>query len=113
MHELGIAQEMFQIALDYATKNNASRITQFNVAMSAAADEREDSLKFHFDHVTRGTLAEGARVEITRIPIQAKCLECGNDFEWTSETILCPCCSSARLRALPHDEFKLTSIEVE
>ncbi len=113
MHELGIAQEMLKVALEYAAKNNASRITQFSVAMSAAADESEESLKFHFDHVTRGTIAEGARIDITRIPVPAKCLECGNDFEWTPETITCPKCSSARVRALPQDEFKLTSIEIE
>lgn len=113
MHELGIAQEMLKIALDSAAKNNASRITQFNVAMSAAADESEESLKFHFDHVTRGTIAEGARIEITRVPVAVKCLECGNDFTWTVNTLNCPQCSSARIRALPQDEFKLTSIEVE
>jgi hydrogenase nickel incorporation protein HypA/HybF len=113
VHELGIAQEMLKIAFDYAAKNNAARITQFSVAMSAAADESEDSLRFHFDHLTRGTMAEGAQIEITRVPIPAKCLECGNEFEWTAEMSACPQCSSARIRALPQDEFKLTSIEVE
>ena len=113
MHELGIAQEILKIALDYAAKNNAARITQFSVAMSAAADESEESLRFHFDHLTRGTIAEGARIDITRVPIPAKCLECGQDFAWMTETTACPHCSSARIRALPQDEFKLTSIEVE
>jgi hydrogenase nickel incorporation protein HypA/HybF len=113
MHELGIAQEMVKIALDYAAKNHAARITQFSVAMSALADESEDSLRFHFDHLTRGSIAEGARIDITRVPAQARCLECGNDFTWTMDTLNCPHCSSARIRALPQDEFKLTSIEVE
>lgn len=113
MHELGIAQEMLQIALDYAAKSNATRITQFSVTMSAFADESEDSLRFHFDHLTRGTMAEGARVDICRVPVPAKCLECEHDFAWTIDTLACPQCSSARIRALPQDEFKLTSIEVE
>ena len=113
MHELGIAQEMLKIALDYAAKNKATRIAQFSVAMSASADESEDSLRFHFDHLTRGTMAEGARVDITRVPGQARCLECGNDFAWTMDTLNCPHCSSARIRVLPQDEFQLTSIEVE
>jgi len=113
MHELGIAQEMLKIALDYAAKNNATRITQFSVAMSAAADESEDSLRFHFDHLTRDTIAQDARVDITHIPAQARCLECGNDLVWTTDTLNCPHCSSARIRVLPQDEFKLTSIDVE
>jgi hydrogenase nickel incorporation protein HypA/HybF len=113
MHELGIAQEMLKIALDYAAKNNATRITQFDVAMSALADESEDSLRFHFEHLTRGSIAEGARVEITRVPIPAKCLECGHDFSLTNEATTCPQCASVRVRALPQDEFKLISIQVE
>ena len=113
MHELGIAQEMLKVALEYAAKNNAARITQFNVALSAAADESVESLNFHFEHVTRGTIAEGARIEITHVPFTVNCLDCGNDFEWTSDTIVCPKCSSARIKALPQDEFKLTSIQVE
>jgi hydrogenase nickel incorporation protein HypA/HybF len=104
---------MLKIALDYAAKNNATRITQFSVTMSAASDESEDSLRFHFDHLTRGTLAEGARVDISRVPLQAQCLECGDDFSLTTEATTCPQCSSARVRALPQDEFKLTSIDVE
>ncbi len=113
MHELGIAQEMFKVALDYAAKNHAARIAAFNIEISAAADESEDSLRFHIENLTRGTIAEGARVEISRVPAQAKCLECGHDFSWTVETMACPRCSSLRVRALSQDEFKLASIDVE
>lgn len=113
MHEYGIAQEMLKIALDYAAKNSAQRITAFHIEMSALADESEESLRFHFDHVTRGTIAEGARVEISRVPMPAKCLDCGNDFAFTTPTTMCPRCSSSRIRALPQDEFRLTSIEIE
>jgi Zn finger protein HypA/HybF involved in hydrogenase expression len=33
MHELGIAQEMLKIALDYAAKNNVQGMRQFNREM--------------------------------------------------------------------------------
>lgn len=112
MHELGIAQEMLRVALDYAAKNHAQKITQLNIEMSAAADESEDSLRFHFENLTPGTLAQGARVEIRRVAARAKCLECGNEFE-LNEVAACPRCSSARVRPLPHDEFRLASIDIE
>ncbi len=112
MHELGIAQEMLKVALDYAAKNHAQKITQLNIEMSAAADESEDSLRFHFENLTCGTMAEGARVEISRVAAHAKCLDCGSEFE-LSAVVACPHCSSARVRPLPHDEFKLASIDVE
>lgn len=113
MHELGIAQEMLKVAFEYAAKNNAKRIAAFNIEISAAADESEDSLRFHFEHLTLGTIAEGARIEMTRIPAMAKCLDCGNEFALESAASGCPRCSGAHIRALPQDEFRLVSIDAE
>jgi len=113
MHELGIAEEMLKIALEYAAKNHAARITAFNVEIGAAADESEDSLRFHLENLTRGTIAEGARIEIARVPATVKCLDCGNEFAWESPDEPCPRCSSSRIRALPQDEFRLVSIDAE
>lgn len=113
MHELGIAQEMLKIAFEYAAKNHAARIAAFNIEMSAAADESEDSLRFYFEHLTPGTIAEGARVEITHVPVTAKCLDCGNEFTWELPETVCPRCGGARIRPLPQDEFRLVSIDAE
>ncbi|MDE3089918.1 MAG: hydrogenase maturation nickel metallochaperone HypA [Chloroflexota bacterium] len=113
MHEYGIAEEMLKVALDYAAKNHAARITAFNVEISAAADESEDALRFHLDTLVRGTPADGARIDIVRIPAVAKCLDCGNEFAWGSLEAACPRCSGTRLHPLPQDEFRLVSIDVE
>jgi hydrogenase nickel incorporation protein HypA/HybF len=113
MHELGIAQEMLTIALDYAAKNNAARITTLTVEMSAAADESEDSLRFHIENLMCGTAAEGARVVFTRVPTRMKCLDCGNEFATETPEAGCPRCSGQRLVPLVHNEFRLASIEVE
>ena len=113
MHELGIAQEMLKVALDYAAKNNAKRIAAFHVEMSAAADESEDSLRFHFEHLTRGTIAEGAHIEFTRLPIQFRCLDCANEFVLEAQVVACPHCSGRRVQPLGSDAFKLTSIDVD
>ncbi len=113
MHELGIAQEMLKIALDYAAKNNALRITALTVEMSAAADESEDSLRFHIGNLVRGTAADGARVVFTRVPTRLKCLDCGHEFAAEEPEASCPRCSSRRLVSLDHDLFRLASIAVE
>ena len=113
MHELGIAQDMLRIAIEYATQNQAKRITALNIEMSMAADESEDSLRFHFEHLARGTLADGARIEIIRVPMRASCLDCANEFDFSTDSAGCPRCQSTRVRPLPQDEFKLTSIDVE
>ncbi len=113
MHELGIAEQMVKTALEYAERNHATRIARFNIEMSNAADESEDSLRFHFENLTRGTIGQDAKVEIRRVPVHKKCLDCGTDFESSASQSVCPQCASARVRAIPQDEFKLASIDVE
>ncbi len=114
MHEMSIAQGMLKVALDYAAEHHAQRITQFNIEISALADESEDSLRFYFETLTPGTRAEGARVEIVRAPSPAKCLQCGNEF--TVGDLLnmtCPKCGSQQVHLLPQEEFRLVSIDIE
>lgn len=113
MHELGIAQDIFKIASEYANKHNAGRITAFNIEISAAMDESADALRFHLENLTRGTFAEGAAIAIVRVPAHVVCLDCGNAFELTVDHVICPRCASTRVRAHTHDDFKLTSIEIE
>lgn len=113
MHELGVAQQMVTLALDYAQANNAAHITEFCIEMSQAADESEDSLRFHLETLARGTIAEGARFEIKRVPVQLRCLKCGNEFAQEYPGQACPQCSSARIVSKVHDEFKLASIDIE
>jgi hydrogenase nickel incorporation protein HypA/HybF len=113
MHELGIAEQMVRTALDYAARNHAARIARFNIEMSSAADESEDSLRFHFENLTRGTIGQDAKVEIRRVAIRKKCFDCSTEFEWSESQHTCPHCASARARAIPQDEFKLVSIDVE
>jgi len=113
MHELGIAQQMLSLALEYAKQNDAAQITEFTIEMSAAADESADALSFHLETLARGTLAEGARFDIQRVPVHLQCLKCGQEFAQDYPGEACPQCHSARVVPKLHDEFKLVSIEVE
>lgn len=113
MHEYGIAQEMVALALKQVPPEQMGRITRFTIEMSRAADESEDSLRFYLENLTRGTRAEGAAFEIRRVPIQARCLDCGRAFDAVETAELCPHCSGARVRHEPTAEFRLSSIDVE
>ncbi len=113
MHEMSIVQSMLETALEQAGQHQAKRITRFNIEVSALADESEDSLRFYFESLGAGTLAEGAQVDIVRVPVQARCFDCGHRFSVDAEMHACPNCGSLRLELLAADEFKLVSIDIE
>ena len=69
------------------------RITSYNVCytkllrvLSVAVKVGElsavetESLRFCFDFLTKGTLAEGARLEIERVQVTCHCQQCGSNF---------------------------------
>jgi hydrogenase nickel incorporation protein HypA/HybF len=112
MHEFGIAQEMVKVALDRAGREHASHIAQFNIEMSAWADESEESLRFYLESLSRGTIAQDARVQILRVPARGRCLSCGNEFESESKPAECPACHNFQVRAAQND-LRIVSIDVE
>ena len=112
MHELGIAKEMLLVALDRAAQQHATQIARFDIEMSAGADESEESLRFYFENLTRGTIAQGAEISIRRVVTQKECANCGNVFETESRYTECPACHSMSVRAMQND-FRLASIGIE
>ncbi len=113
MHEQGIAQEVVSAALQYGADNRAQRITLLRIELSQTAHENEDSLRMFMEHVARGTMAEDADFEILRVPVPARCRECGNEFELQAPVQVCPRCGSANVAVSTVEEIRLTSIEIE
>ena len=113
MHEHGIAQEMVTLALRNAEAQHAERITKMNIEMCKNADESAESLRMYLETLTRGTLAEGAEFEIEPVSAPATCLDCRTRFEQEYPGEPCPECHSTHVERAQHDEFRLTSIEVD
>ena len=69
----------------------------------------------YFDHLSRGTIAEGAVIRIERIPTTFRCDGCGHVFPAdprTREAIRCPLCSSAEMTLATGRECFVQQIEV-
>jgi hydrogenase nickel incorporation protein HypA/HybF len=113
MHEQGIAQEMVTTALRYGAENRARRITKLHIELSQIAHENEDSLQMYLEHLARGTIAEDAKFNISRVAVLARCVECGCEFEQHELLQVCPRCGTPIVAVKPFEEIRLTSIEIE
>lgn len=113
MHELGLVKGMLDVALALATERHATRITTFNVEMSATAHESPQALALHLETLAQGTVARGAKLEIVRIPSRVVCFHCGAEFASEDVDAACPVCASLAVRPARQDEFRLVSIDVE
>lgn len=110
MHELSLTRNILGTALKNAGEK---RILRVNLLMGPLSDEREESIRFYWNDLAKGTLARDAELYFQRVPREMKCLECGTIFQFEEQTSMCPHCYSHRLRLMTGADVRLDSIDVE
>ena len=69
MHSLAMAENIFKAALNEAGNHGSKRIKAINVKIAEENFTESDSLQFCLEEMTRGTIAEGASVEIELVKV--------------------------------------------
>jgi hydrogenase nickel incorporation protein HypA/HybF len=113
MHEMGIAQNILEIALEAAEKEKASRVTRIDMVAGELRGLVPMQLTFCFGIVAQNTIASGAYLNIEEVPITAHCEDCNADFPVKEYEYLCPVCSSAKVRITGGTELRIKDIEIE
>ena len=72
-----------------------------------------EALRFGFDVTTRGTLADGAGLEIIDIPGAAWCSACACEVPAPTRYEPCPRCGGYQLRITAGEELRIKELEVE
>lgn len=94
-------------------KQSFDRVRMIRIKVGVLATAMPDALRFCFDIIARGTIAEGARLEIDNVAGAAWCDACCHSVVLTERYEPCPQCGGAHLRLTAGDELQLTDIEVE
>ncbi|HXF85636.1 MAG TPA: hydrogenase maturation nickel metallochaperone HypA [Anaerolineales bacterium] len=110
MHELSLTRNLLEIVLKHA---GARRILHVNLLIGEFSHEREEAIRFYWDHLAKGTPAEHAALNFRRVEAEMKCLDCETVFHPEGEAVFCPRCQSQRLKWMRGDAVRLESIDVE
>lgn len=122
MHEMPVTQQIVNLAVQAA---GGQRVTAIYLQVGQMSAIVPDSVEVFFDHLSRGTLAEGARLHFEVMPLEMGCLDCGRAVDlsqWASDraqvvmarAIAQGCaCGSKHLRVTGGVSFGMTRIEVE
>ena len=113
MHELSLVEGMLALVEDERRRQDFSRVRTICVHVGALGHVEPDALRFCFDAVTRGTIAEGARLAIVTIPGQGNCSDCDRILPLDDRFGTCPFCGNTRVRMTAGDELRLAELEVE
>ncbi len=112
MHEVGLMQTALDIALEHAHREGAQRIHRITLRVGALSGTMPEALAFAFDVTTRGTPAEGARLEVERVPVVCRCSACAEEFEPPDIIFECPRCGQLSADVRQGRELELASLEV-
>ena len=113
MHEFAITQDMLDLVLEEAKKAEAKEVGKINLVIGEMTGVVQECVQFYFDFLSQGTLAEGASLSFTMVPMRVRCRACDKLFELKEFDWACPCCGGKELEIMAGKELFVESIEVE
>lgn len=113
MHEMSLAENVLQIIQESARSQNFQCVRRVVLEIGKLSAVEPDAMRFCFDSVMRGTLAEGAELQIIETPGAGLCLACGESVAMQEQYGLCPCCGSPRLQITAGDRMRVKDLSVE
>ena len=113
MHELSIVEGLMGIVEETAREHALSRVTRIKLRIGEMRQVVPDALQFAFEVTGRETVAEGAEILITNVPIKAHCDECSADFSVEEFCFVCSVCGSGRITVTEGKELYIDSLEGE
>lgn len=113
MHEMSLCENILQVLEQQADAQQYRKVKTVWLEIGTLAGVETDALRFCFDAVMLGSLAEQATLEIIEIPGQAWCLQCKQNVPVGQRYGLCPYCGSHELQINSGDQMRIKELEVE
>jgi len=112
VHELSVAAALLERAETHADRLRASKVLAINLVIGERACIADDSLRFSFELLTPGTVAEGARLVVRRTPMRFRCPRCDRDYSPVGADFRCPACGNVGQVVDDGSELTIESLEV-
>src|SRR5512143_2155617 len=94
MHELYATQGILDRAIQKAGEQNAKRITDIHIVVGEISSYQDDSVQFYWDEISKGTIAQDAKLHFRHVPAERQCMNCGTKYNPKEEEVVCPNCGS-------------------
>ncbi len=113
MHELSLAEGVLELVEATARREGAGRVHGVVLEIGRLAAVDPEALKFCFASVVRGTMVDGALLEIVDLPGAAWCSQCRASVPVNERFDVCPMCGHAPLQATAGLEMRVREIRID
>lgn len=113
MHEMSLAEGVLQLIEDTVSRQDCNKVKLVVLEIGQLATVEPEAMRFCFDAVTRGSIAEGATLEIIEVVGQGWCMHCAETVNMHQKFDACPQCGSYQVQVTAGDEMRLKELEIE
>jgi hydrogenase nickel incorporation protein HypA/HybF len=110
VHELSLSSAIVATVERHAA---GRRVTVVTLTVGGLRQVVPDTLEFYFAFVARGSVCEGARLEIEAIEPRLRCEGCQREWPLETPSFRCRTCGEGQVEIVAGNEFQVESIEVE
>lgn len=109
MHEASLARRLLDVVLAAA---GDARVCAVRGWIAETESLSRESLAFQFAAHARGTVAEGARLELRLMRVEARCQGCDATYAPDHHVLVCPRCGSIDAELLGQVGVGVDALEV-
>jgi hydrogenase nickel incorporation protein HypA/HybF len=120
VHEMSLAEGVLQIveeAIEKAARAGDEpgfvKVKRVFVEIGQLSSVEPDALRFCFEAVASGTLAEGATLEVIEVPGEGLCFNCSQTVHLAALYDPCPACGGYPVQATGGTQMRVKELEVE
>ena len=113
MHEMSLAEGVLQLVEETAQRERAHRVRLVVVEIGRLSSVEPEALKFCFEAVASGGVAQGAMLEIIDVPGSGRCTVCAEMVPICEVHDVCPKCGGHPVRPSGGTEMRVVEMEIE
>jgi len=110
MHEVSLMQNLLDIVSKTVEREGGTKANLIHLRLGELSGVNKDALRFAFDVLAKGTVAEGAKFEIEDVPLRVQCSDCGEEFSPEELTFRCENCGSTNIEITSGREMEIDYI---
>jgi hydrogenase nickel incorporation protein HypA/HybF len=112
VHEASLMKGLLDIVGKAASGEGGGPVSLIHLKIGGMTGVSTDALRFAFDVMAKGTVAEGAALEIEAVPLSVRCKICGAQWRPSDFVFVCTACGSPEIDVLTGREMEVDYILV-
>lgn len=112
MHEMALCENILQVLEEQAVEQDYATVKTVWLEIGPLAGVELEALRFSFDAVANGTLADQAELVIVETRGEAWCSSCTKTVPIRQRFDACPHCGGYELQVTGGEELRIKELEV-